>query len=111
LFHGYPFVSEFLTVAKTHPRVYLDMVWMPFLSMKASEQFLAEMLDVISCNKTTFGCDVTAPEHTYGTAELGRDLLAKVLAERIADGYLTERLALRIAHMLLHENAEQLYSR
>ena len=112
LFHGYPFVSEFLTVAKTHPiNVYLDMVWMPFLSMKASEQFLAEMLDAISCNKTTFGCDVATPEHTYGTAELGRDLLAKVLAERIADGYLTERLALRIAHMLLHENAEQLYPR
>jgi hypothetical protein len=84
---------------------------MPFHSMLATEQFLSEMLDAITANKTTFGCDVTSPEHSYGAAELGRDLLAKVLAERIADGYLTQRLALRIAHMILHENAEQLYAR
>jgi hypothetical protein len=111
LFHGYPYISEYLCLAKSLPNVYLDMVWMPFLSMKGAERFLGEMLDAITCNKTTFGGDVASAEHAYGAAELMRDLLAKVLAERIADGYLTERAALRIAHMLLHENAEQLYPR
>jgi predicted TIM-barrel fold metal-dependent hydrolase len=110
LFHGWPFVSEFIAVAKNFPQVSLDMVWLPFHSLKASEQFLAEMLDAIPCNKVTCGGDVISAEQCYGTAELLRDLMAKVLAERVADGYLTDRAALRIAHTLLHENAESLYT-
>ncbi len=111
LFHGWPFVSEFIAVAKNFPGVYLDMVWMPFHSLKATEQFLAEAIDAITTNKITCGGDVIAAEHAYGTLELIRDLLAKVLAERVADGYLTEKAALRIAKMLLHQNAEHLYMR
>ncbi|MCG6186338.1 amidohydrolase family protein [Maribellus maritimus] len=107
LFHGgYPFGSELATLAKNFRNVAIDMCWLYIISPSYAERYLHEWLETIPANKImAFGGDFHNVEGVYGHQLFARQVVANVLTEKVRDGYFTETEALRIAQMILYDNA------
>lgn len=110
LFHGgYPFGGEMATLAKNFRNVYIDMCWLYIISPSYSERYLHEWLETVPANKImAFGGDFLNVEGVYGHLLFARQVVANVLIAKVKDGYFTENEALKIAKMILHDNAIQL---
>jgi len=111
IFHGaYPYCRELATLAKNFQNVYVDMCWMHIISPSASRAMLHEWLDMVPESKILgFGGDNLAVECTYGHAEIARENVARVLAERVDWGWITELEAAAIATKILRTNAAELF--
>jgi predicted TIM-barrel fold metal-dependent hydrolase len=111
LFHvGYPYVSEAATLAKNFQNVYLDMCWVYAISPWVARRALHEFIETVPANKIFgFGGDYIFVEGTYGHAELARDAVSRVLAEKVSTGYLTEDEASALLKRLLRDNALSFY--
>ena len=110
LFHGgYPFGGELATLAKNFRNVYLDMCWLYIISPSYSERYLHEWLETVPANKImAFGGDFLNVEGVYGHLLFARQIVSNVLIAKVRDGYFTEDEALKIAQLILHDNAIQL---
>jgi hypothetical protein len=111
IFHGgYPYCSEAATLAKNFPNVYLDMSWLHVISPSVSRRMLHEWLETVPASKLFgFGGDYRFVEGTYGHLQIARCDIARVLAEKIEEEYLTPREAVTLARLMLRENAIELY--
>ena len=107
LFHGgYPFGGELATLAKNFKNVYIDMCWLYIISPSYSERYLHEWLETVPASKImAFGGDFRNVENIYGHLLFAKQVVTKVLTEKVRDGYFTESEALKIALMILHDNA------
>lgn len=107
LFHGgYPYGGELSTLAKNFRNVYLDMCWLYIISPSYSERYLHEWLETVPANKImAFGGDFHNVEGVYGHLLFAKQIISKVLIGKVKDGYFSESEALRIAQMILHDNA------
>jgi hypothetical protein len=110
LFHGgFPWTGDFTVMAKCYPNVYLDIVWLPQLSRTAAQQALHVILDCVPYNKICWGGDTGNIDDAAGSLELGREVVATVLAERIEMGWATRDVAEDIAVRIFRENAIEIY--
>jgi len=110
LFHGgYPWTGDFVAIGKQFSNVYLDIVWLPQISKTAAIRTLHEMLDAVPYNKILWGGDVTRIDDAVGSLELGKEVVATVLSERVEKGWMTEELAFDIARCIFHDNAIELF--
>lgn len=111
LFHGgYPYTGEALALAKNFPNVSLDLCWLHIISPAAGARMLHEAIETVPANKIfAFGGDFIIPEGAYGHSILARQVVSRVLTEKVQDGYLTEDEALRLARRILRENPANLY--
>jgi uncharacterized protein len=110
LFHGgYPWTSEYVAIGKNFSNVYLDFVWVPQLSTTVAVSVLHEMLDMVPYNKIMWGGDVGNITDAVGSLELGKEVVATVLSERVEKGWMTEELAFEIAKSIFHDNAIELF--
>ena len=107
LFHGaYPFGGELATLAKNFRNVYIDMCWLYIISPSYSERYLHEWLETVPANKImAFGGDFLNVENIYGHLLFAKQIVSKVLIAKVKDGYFTEIEAIKIAQMILHDNA------
>jgi len=106
LFHGgYPWMGEYGALGKMFPNVYLDLVWLPQISRQAAVDSIDQMLDAVPFNKFFWGGDCHVIEESAGSLALGKDVLAEVLARRVARGLMTRELAREIAWRILRGNA------
>jgi hypothetical protein len=107
LFHGgYPFGGELAAVAKGFKNVYIDMCWLYIISPSYSIRYLHEWLETVPASKImAFGGDFRNVENVYGHLLFAKQIVTKVLAEKVRDGYFTEQEALKIAQLILHDNA------
>ena len=107
LFHGgYPFGGELAAVAKGFKNVYIDMCWLYIISPSYSERYLHEWLETVPASKImAFGGDFRNVENIYGHLLFAKQIVTKVLTEKVKDGYFSESEALKIARMILHDNA------
>ena len=111
LFHGgFPWTGDCMVLAKCYPNVFLDMVWLPQLSRTAAIRTLHEMLDCVPYNKICWGGDTGNIDDAAGSLELGREVVAKTLAERIKNGWATREVAEDIANRIFRENAIEIYN-
>lgn len=110
LFHGgYPFGGEFGTVAKNFRNVYLDLCWLYVISPSYSERYLHEWLETVPAAKImAFGGDYENVENIYAHLLFAREIITRVLVEKVKTGYFTEKEALKVAQMILHDNAVNL---
>ncbi len=106
LFHsGYPYTGELATLAKNFPNVYADMCWLHIVSPYIARRTLEEWIEMIPANKIfAFGGDYIIVEGAYAHSCLARDNVARVLTEKINEGYFTENEALELARKILREN-------
>jgi len=70
---------------------------------------LHEMLDAVPYNKIMWGGDVTLIDDAVGSLELGKEVIATVLSERVEKGWMTEEVAFDIARSIFHDNAMELF--
>jgi hypothetical protein len=110
LFHGgYPWTADIAALASFFPNVYTDLCWLPILSTSAAERFLHEMLDVTTADKLMWGCDTWTPQESLGALLAMRDMLCRVLAERIGRGLTDMDGGRNLIRRVLSQNAAQLY--
>ena len=113
LFHiGYPYQGELSVLGKLFPNVFVDFCWVHVISPAVACRTLHDYLETIPVNKIfAFGGDYRFPELTYAHAKMARRNVARVLAEKINEGFCTDKEALEIGALLLRDNAERFYTR
>jgi uncharacterized protein len=110
LFHGgYPWTSDYVAIGKNFTNVYLDIVWLPQISKTEAIRTLHEMLDCVPYNKFMWGGDVSRIDDTAGSLELGKEVVATVLSERVEKGWMTEEVALDVARCIFRDNAIEIF--
>jgi len=111
LFHGgYPYIHEFATLAKNFANVTADITWLPIISPEIARQLLHELIETVPGNKImAFGGDSMTVEMAYGHAMMARQLVTRVLSEKIAEGYLNEDEAVVLARRMLRDNPASLF--
>ena len=111
LYHGsYPYGGELSTLAKNFRNVYIDLCWLHVISPSYTKRYLHEWLETVPASKIMgFGGDYQNVENVYGHLLFARQIIANVLAEKVRDGYFTESEAMKIAKMILYDNAVNLY--
>ena len=111
LFHGgYPFTSEAGLMAKYFPNVYVDGCWLAHISPAAYKRALDEWIEIVPANKIfAWGGDHGIIDHSYASLLLAKDLIAEVLAHKVADSYFSEKVALHLAQRIVGQNAWEVY--
>ena len=112
LFHGsYPFLGQLSVLAKCFSNVYIDMCWVYIISPSYAERALQEWLETVPAGKImAFGGDFLYVEDVYGHMLMARETVANVLVDKVKSGYFSENEAIRIARMLLHDNAVRIFN-
>lgn len=106
---GFPWTGECALLGKMHGNVYLDLVWLPQLSREEAMNAFEVMLDCVPYNRFFWGGDCVFIEESAGALELGKEVVAGVLAGRIKKGLLTEEVAIDILNRIFRENAIEVY--
>ena len=111
LFHlGWPWVGETAALAKMLANVYVDFCWTHVVAPGAARSALHLLLETVPANKILgFGGDYRHVELSYAHSMLARRSIARVLAEKVADGFCTESEALALARLLPADNAARLF--
>lgn len=111
LFHGgYPFVHAWATLAKNFANVYPDLTWMYIISPEIGRRLLHELIETVPGNKIlAFGGDSVTVEMAYGHLRMARDVISKVLCEKVEDGYMSEEEAVNLGCRMLRDNPADLY--
>ena len=107
---GYPYVRSLAYVAAMFPNVYADMGETILFAAGEATGIYRELLGLAPASKLLFSTDASlVPELYWIGARVGRQALARVLDEHIADGVLDEATALDWAERMLWRNAEAVY--
>ena len=111
VFHGgYPYYEEAGLMAKYFPNVYIDGCWFPHFAPSAYRRALSTWIEMAPANKIfAWGGDHRILDHSYASLILAKDLIADVLASKVADGYFGKARALRVAEKILADNAVEVY--
>ncbi len=110
LFHGgYPWTSDYVALGKNFTNVCLDMVWLPQISKTEAIRTFNEMLDCVPYNKYMWGGDVMTIDDAAGSLELGKEVVATVLSERIDKGWMTEDVARDVIRCIFRDNAIEIF--
>ena len=111
LFHGgYPFSDELGVLVKTFPNVYLDLCWMPWISLELTKRFLDVWLEIVPSNKFMWGGDAHRAECIHGHWLLAQQAVCEVLGEKVRSRALDHQSALRIAQGIFRDNAQSFFS-
>jgi predicted TIM-barrel fold metal-dependent hydrolase len=111
VFHGsYPYCSELATLAKNFPNVYADLCWLHVVSPAVARRALEEYIETVPGNKIfAFGGDYIFVEGAYAHSRMARQVVAKLLADKVEEGYFSEEEAVSLAQKMLRDNPYQLF--
>ncbi len=111
IFHsGYPYGGELSVMAKMYPNVFIDMCWTPVISPAYSIRYLDEWLETVPANKImAFGGDYRIVELAYAHSVFARQIVSKVLIDKVRSGYFSEKEALIVAKKILRDNAMEIF--
>lgn len=112
LFHmSYPYQHELAVLAKIFPNVHADLCWAYIISPAIARAALHEFLETVPANKImAFGGDYRYPELSYAHSVMARRNVARVLNEKVTEGFCTELEAVEVARMILHDNPARLFA-
>jgi len=111
LFHGgYPWTEEVAALSHNYGNVYVDLCWLPAIGTSAAERLLHSLIETArDSSRVTWGGDCWTIPESYAHSLAARQVVKKVLSEKVAAGYLTEDRARRWAERILNVNAQELY--
>jgi glucuronate isomerase len=111
LFHGgYPYIHEWTTLAKNFANVYADMAWVHIISPEIGRQQLHELIETVPGNKImAFGGDAMTVELAYAHSRIARQVVTRVLSEKVAEGYMGEDEAIGLARKIFRDNPAELF--
>jgi predicted TIM-barrel fold metal-dependent hydrolase len=110
LLHNYPYHREAGYLAQVFDHVYFDVGLGVNYVGSQSRQVVAESLELAPFHKVLYSSDAWGPAelHFLG-AVLWRRAMDRVVGAWIEDGEWAERDAVRVLHLVGHENAERVY--
>ena len=107
---AYPWSRDLLGMAFVYRNIWLDMTWSLLLSPSHFKLALHEAIEVLPDEtRLMIGGDNWHVEETYGTLKLARQLIGKVLEEKVESGYFELADAHRLAARILRENAMRFF--
>ena len=111
LFHaGYPWYDEMAGLLHNHSNITVDMVWVPIISTTGAVLALHEFIEVAhSGDLIGWGGDAFTSEEAFGALLAWRYVVARVLSEKVDDGYLDLAQAEILAHKLMYSNVARRY--
>lgn len=111
IYHGgYPYGGELTTLAKNFPNVFIDLCWLYIISPSYAERYLNECLETVPANKIMgFGGDFRNVECTFAHLYFARQVISKVLIDKVQSGYFSEKEGKKVASMILYDNAIDFY--
>lgn len=111
LFHGgYPWTEEIAALTHNYPNVYADLCWLPSISPSAACRLLHSLIEAArDSSRITWGGDSWLVTESYAQSLGAKFVVKKVLSEKVAEGYLTESRAKRLAERILSVNAQEIY--
>jgi len=111
LFHGgYPYIHEWATLAKYFANVYADLAWLHIISPEIARLLLHEVIETVPGNKImAYGGDAVTVEMAYAHSIMARQVVTRVLSEKVAEGYLKEDEAIALARRMLRDNPAALF--
>lgn len=102
-------VQDLITAAKNYPNVYVGCNWWYHLTPTHLRRTLREQLEHLPASKVVgFFSDAYVMEWSCPKLALVRNETARVLADMVVEGYLSEETAVEAAHRLLRDNAAAL---
>ena len=106
IFHGgIPYTGEFGVLANNYPNAYLDINGMLWTSLEISRHCLSEWLEMVPQNKIMWGADsYQVYEGALGQVFYFREILAEVLADKVASGLYSFDFAIELAKKIMYEN-------
>jgi hypothetical protein len=107
---GSPWTEDVLALVRSYANLYPDLSWLPQLTFEGARRMLHDLIEAGAEHKAAWGCDTWTPEESYGSLLAFRQVLATVLAEKAAAGYLSEASAREVARQILSDNARELYN-
>lgn len=103
--------QAFCTLARELPNVYLAGYWWHNFFPSVMSQIIAERIDMLSPSKVVgFFSDAYCTDWTYGKAVIVKKQLAKVLAEKVAQGQFSLNVALEYAKKIMHDTPKNLFN-
>jgi predicted TIM-barrel fold metal-dependent hydrolase len=111
VFHiSYPYCEEAMMLSKYFPNAFFDFCFADYLSPSKIVQLLHIGIELLPSNKMFgWGADTGYVEPHYGSLCVTRDCIARALAERIENGDLSRKRAVRLMQKLMHDNAAEVY--
>jgi len=111
IFHAsWPWASELGAIGKNYPNVWLDMCWAWTMNPTESARALSEWLDGVPFNKIfAYGADTGLPWCNVGYSLQAKLGIARVLEEKIKQGFISEGTAEEIASCIMLRNGEEFY--
>ncbi len=108
---GYPWIEQASMMAHAFPQVWVDISWiMPWTSLRAIECMRA-FLAAAPLSRLMIGSGGHGtPEVAWLGAIVAKIALSNVLDDAVAAGLMADAAARRVAAMVLHDNAAQLYA-
>ena len=108
---GMPYVRQCAFLGKNYPNVSLNLCWAYAVSETIAQQGLDEWLDLVPVNKLIgFGGDlITIPEHVWGQLAVAKEVIARVLTERITRQRLDKDEAKMLMRLWFYENPKRIY--
>lgn len=102
--------QELIIIARMLPNVSLLGFWWHTFTPSTVEMIISQRLELLPVNKwIAVATDAYSVEWAYGKVSLVLNALAKVLSQKIEDGYFSEKKALWVARQLLYENPKEIY--
>ena len=113
LFHGgYPWCHEVGGLAHNYANVYPDLCWLPLISTTAAITALHEYLEVMqTSDRIAWGGDNWTSEESYGATLAYKHVVARVLAQKVRQGYFDMDEARILTEKLLFKNARSIYTK
>lgn len=94
-----------------YPNLYLDLVWLPVMSPSYAVMALSEWIETAGGARIMMGGDSWNAEGAVGSLLYNLKTIARVLAEKVENKYLSRSSAEQIGKMILYDNPKEFLSR
>ena len=103
---SFPYLGEVGALTQLFANVSVNMSWLEVVSPETAKWALNDWISSLPLNKVfAFGGDQKSPFLVCASAEMVRDNLAQILADRVKRGDMPDTHALELAQWWLHDNA------
>lgn len=110
ILHGsFPWIDDLLAVLYGFPNTYLDICWVPLLSLPIGKNMLINVLELIGGDRVIWGCDTATVEESYGALLGTFELLDEVMEYFITKNFFKESFGEELKGKILYYNAKELF--
>jgi len=105
---GFPYWQEWLVIGAPRENVFLDMTWIPMLSVAIFRSIFSQAVELAQA-KFLVGNDASTVEHLTGIHRVTIETISEVLSEKVRLGYYTPVTAGDLVHRIARGNPTRVF--